>query len=171
MRGRFLCATGVRRQAVKLFERRFGRKLAAPPRCVRRGAVGKWLETCRSVGMEVLAEMSTIRRAYTFETKVAAVKAVIDEGLTKPEAMAKFKIVSSSSLKSWLKSYREGGAEALKPKPKGRPKGARTAPRTMTHEQELERRVQELEAENAYLKKSIALKARKRLQTAKGQRS
>lgn len=35
----------------------------------------------------------------------------------------------------------------------------------MTREQELERRVRKLEAENAYLKKSIAPKAEKRSRT------
>ena len=61
--------------------------------------------------------------------------------------------------------------EALRPKPKGRPKGAKAAPGPMTREQELERRVQKLEAENAYLKKSIALKAEKRSRTARRRRS
>ena len=55
------------------------------------------------------------------------------------------------------------GAEALRPKPKGRPSGSKARPRT--REQELERRVRKLEAENAYLKKSIALKAEKRSRT------
>ena len=41
----------------------------------------------------------------------------------------------------------------------------------MAREQELERRVRKLEAENAYLKKSIALKAEKRSRTARRQRS
>lgn len=42
--------------------------------------------------------------AYSFETKPAAVRAVVDEGMTKPEAMAKFGIASPSSLKKWLKA-------------------------------------------------------------------
>ena len=59
--------------------------------------------------------------AYSFETKLAAVRAVVDEGMTKPEAMAKFGIASPSSLKKWLKAYREEGPEALRPKPKAIP--------------------------------------------------
>ena len=86
--------------------------------------------------------------------------------MTKPEAMAKFGIASPSSFKKWLKAYREDGPEALRPKPKGRPKDpAPSLP--STREQELERRVRKLEAENAYLKKSIALKAEKRSRTAR----
>ncbi|MGI6536454.1 MAG: helix-turn-helix domain-containing protein [Eggerthellaceae bacterium] len=111
--------------------------------------------------------MGEKKAIYPFETKVAAVRAVVDEGMTKPEAMAKFGIVSSSSLKKWLEAYREGGPEALRPKPKGRPPKAAAEARPMTREQELERRIQKLEAENAYLKKSIALKAEKRSRTAR----
>ena len=104
---------------------------------------------------------------YSFETKLAAVRAVVDEGMTRPEAMAKFGIASPSSFKKWLKAYREEGPEALRPKPKGRPRGSGSPPKELTREQELERRIRKLEAENAYLKKSIALKAEKRSRTAR----
>lgn len=96
--------------------------------------------------------MGTKKTVYPFETKVAAVRAVVDEGMTKPEAMAKFGIASPTSFKKWLKAYRDDGPEALRPKPKGRPKGAKAELRAETREQELERRVRKLEAENAYLK-------------------
>ena len=115
--------------------------------------------------------MGTRKTTYSFETKVAAVKAVADEGMTVPEAMVRFGIASTSPLRKWLRDYREGGPEALRPKPKGRPKGTKATPEQMTREQELERKVQKLEAENAYLKKSIALKAEKRSRTARRQRS
>ena len=70
--------------------------------------------------------------------KVAAARAVIEDGMTKAEAMAEFKIMSLSPLKSWCKLYRTDGAEALKPKPKGRPKGSKSKPQKRTREQELE---------------------------------
>ena len=61
-------------------------------------------------------------------------------------------------MKQWCRLYREGGAQALRPKPKGRPKGSvRAMP--PTREEELAERVRKLEAQVAYLKKSIALKA------------
>ncbi|WP_261429605.1 helix-turn-helix domain-containing protein [Xiamenia xianingshaonis] len=85
--------------------------------------------------------------------------------------MARFGIASTSPLQKWLRAYREEGAAALRPRPKGRSKGAEEAPEKMTREQELERKVRKLEAENAYLKKSIALKAEKRSRTARRQRS
>lgn len=66
--------------------------------------------------------------AYSFETKLAAVRAVVDEGMTKPEAMEKFGIASPSPFKKWLKAYREEGPEALRPKPRGRPRGPAPRP-------------------------------------------
>ena len=98
---------------------------------------------------------------YDYETKVAAARAVVDGGMSKPEAMVYFGIASVTPLKQWCRLYRQGGAQALKPKPQGRPKGA-VPP---TREEELEERVRKLEAQVAYLKKSIALKAQRRSQT------
>lgn len=69
--------------------------------------------------------------------------------MTKPEAMAKFGIASPSSFRRWLKAYRKEGPEALRPKPKGRPKGPGSPAGETTREQELERRVRKLGAENA----------------------
>ena len=73
--------------------------------------------------------------------------------------MARFGVRSEAPISKWVKSYREGGEEALRPKPKGRPRGSGSRAAPMTREQELEREVRRLEAEVAYLKKSIALKA------------
>ena len=171
MSGRPLYDAGVRRRAVELYEEGHGRDVIAYLVGAPEGTVRKWLDTYRSVGIGALAAMGAKKKTYSFDTKVAAARAVEDEGSTVPEAMARFGIVSSSPLRKWLKAYREGGPEALRPKPKGRPKGAKAAPGPMTREQELERRVQKLEAENAYLKKSIALKAEKRSRTARRRRS
>ena len=96
---------------------------------------------------------------YDFETKVAAASAVVDGGMAKPEAMERFGIASATPLKRWCRLYREGGADALRPKPKGRPRGSGAKAAPPTREEELEREVRRLEAQVAYLKKSIALKA------------
>ena len=90
---------------------------------------------------------------YTFEQRVAAASAVVDGGMAKTDAMAEFGIRSKSPLERWCRLYREGGAEALRPGPRG--SGAKAAP--MTREQELEERCRRLEAEVAYLKKLRAL--------------
>ncbi len=63
---------------------------------------------------------------------------------------------------------RPGGAQA---KAKGEAEGSGSPSGETTREQELERRIKRLEAENAYLKKSIALKAEKRSRTARRPRS
>ena len=171
MSGRTLYDIGLRRCAIELYEAGNGRDSISNLLNVPEGTVRKWLDTYRSVGMGALAAMGTKKTAYPFETKVAAAKAVADGGMTVPEAMARFGIASTSPLRKWLKAYREEGPEALRPKPKGRPRGAKAAPAKMTRERELERKVRKLEAENAYLKKSIALKAEKRSRTARKQRS
>lgn len=52
----------------------------------------KWLDVYGSAGIEVLAMMGKRHTACSFETKAAAVRAVVDGGMTKPEAVAKFGI-------------------------------------------------------------------------------
>ena len=167
MAGNALYDVGMRLRAAELYDEGYGRASIAVLLGMPEETVRKWLDIYRSVCIEVLAMMGKKHATYSFETKLAAVRAVVDEGLSKPEAMAKFGIASPSSFKKWLKAYREDGPEALRPKPKGRPKGAKSAPKELTREQELERKIQKLEAENAYLKKSIALKAEKRSRTAR----
>ena len=129
-----------------------------------------WQRIYGAVGTEGLLGMGEKSTAYGYETKVAAARAVVDEGMTKAEAMERFGIASTTPLKNWMKAYREGGPEALRPKPRGRRKGTPSPPGEPTREQELERQVRRLEAEVAYLKKSIALKAEKRSRTARRQR-
>lgn len=118
-------------------------------------AVRRWQEIYRAFGSEVLLRMDGKQGRYTYEQKVAAASAVVDGGMTKTEAMAAFGIMSMSPLKKWCALYRRGGAEALRPRPKGRPSGSRARPRT--REEELEERCRRLEAEVAYLKKLRAL--------------
>ena len=153
----------LRKQAVEMFERGCGYGLTAR----RLGAaetVREWQKMYRVIGRGGLLAMGVKQCRYDYETKVAAARAVVDGGMSKPEAMVRFGIASATPLKQWCRLYREGGAQALKPKPKGRPKGSvRAVP--PTREEELAARVRKLEAQVAYLKKSIALKAQRRSQT------
>ena len=151
----------LREQAVEMFERGFGYRLTAGRLGVSAETVREWQKMYRVIGRGGLLAMGVKRAKYDYETKVAAARAVVDGGMSKPEAMVRFGIASATPLKKWCRLYREGGAQALKPKPKGRPKGA-VPP---TREEELEERVRKLEAQVAYLKKSIALKAQRRSQT------
>lgn len=81
--------------------------------------------------------------------------AVVDGGMAKSDAMREFGIMSMPPLQRWYKLYLEGGAEALRPRPKGRPRGSGPKPRGRTREQELEERCRRLETEVAYLKNCV----------------
>lgn len=157
----------IRARAAELFAEGHGYKSAATllglsPSCVR-----QWHRTYVALGIGGLSVMGKKSRSYGWDVKVAAARAVVEDGELKADVMARYGIASLSPLEKWCKAYREGGADALKPRPKGRPKGSASLPKKMTLEEELRRRIARLEAENAYLKKSIALKAEKRSRTAR----
>lgn len=154
----------VRALAAGLFERGLGRGSVARRLGVPEGTVRKWQLKFRATGRDGLLDMG--HRSYDWDTKVRAASAVVDAGRPKPEVMAEMGIASRSPLDGWCRACREGGAEALRPRPKGRPRGAASAP--PTREEALEREVRRLEAQVAYLKKSIALKAARDSRAARG---
>ena len=154
-----------RERAVEMFERGFGYGLTARRLGVCAETVREWQKMYRVIGRGGLVAMGAKQARYDYETKVAAARAVVDGGMSKPEAMVRFGIASATPLKRWCRLYREGGAQALRPKPKGRPKGSGVGAVPPTREEELAERVRKLEAQVAYLKKSIALKAQRRSQT------
>lgn len=145
----------TRRRAIELFESGRGCGTVSGALSVPRGTVEKWQQIYRAFGSEVLLRMDGKQARYTYEQRVAAASAVVDGGMAKPAAMAEFGIMSRAPLDRWCRLYREGGAEALRPGPKGRPRGSKSRPRT--REEELEERCRMLEAEVAYLKKLRAL--------------
>jgi len=141
-------------------------ELALPVSTVR-----KWVLTYRATGLDGLLRMGSVNRSYDYETRLAAARAHVDQGRTLQDVMTEYGIASASPLHKWCKLYREGGAEALRPRPRGRPAGRAAGPSPKTREQELEERVRRLEAENAYLKKLGALRAEKRLRAGRRPRS
>lgn len=141
----------TRRLAAELFADGLGYAAAAKRLSVPKAAARKWQQIYRAFGSEVLLTMDGKRARYTYEQKVAAARAVVEDGVAKPAAMAEFGIMSMAPLDRWCRLYREGGAEAL------RPKGSKAKPRELTREQELEERCRRLETEVAYLKKLRAL--------------
>ena len=155
----------LREQAAQMFEKGCGYRLTARKLGVSAATVREWQKMYRIIGRSGFLAMGVKQARYDYETKVAAARAVVDGGMSKPEAMMHFGIASATPLKQWCRLYREGGAQALKPKPKGRPKGLGVGAVPPTREEELAERVRKLEAQVAYLKKSIALKAQKRSQT------
>lgn len=106
--------------------------------------------------------MGSSHRSYDYETKLSAARDHVEGGMSKPDVMKKYGIASLSPLNSWVRKYREGGPEALRPKPKGRPPGSASSAKPKTIEQELAEENRRLRAEVAYLKKLRALEAAKR---------
>ena len=132
---------GFRREALELIKAGAGgntlaRRLAIPVYTAR-----NWIRLYRSGGEEAVMGGNGSRR-YDWETKVAAARDHVENGMTKTEVMAKYAIASIAPLERWCREYRAGGPEALGPRPKGRPRGSKSKPKTEpTREQELAERV------------------------------
>lgn len=58
----------------------------------------EWLAVYRSVGVEALAIMGKKHATYSFETKLSAVRAVVDEGMPKLEAIDSALLARSRSI-------------------------------------------------------------------------
>lgn len=139
---------GFRREALELIKAGAGgntlaRRLAIPVYTAR-----NWIRLYRSGGEEAVMGGNGSRR-YDWETKVAAARDHVENGMTKTEVMAKYAIASIAPLERWCREYRAGGPEALRPKPEP------------TLEQELAEQVAYLKAKVAYLEKLRALRAQK----------
>ena len=144
----------VRTRAAELFELGWGHDAVARYLGMSPYLLRSWHYTYRALGKEAL--FVTAHKTYDFETKLQAVRDFLDKGLSKPEIMAKYGIASRNPLNMWVRLYREGGADALLPKPKGRP-GKPANPVYATREEELEARIRELELELEIQKRINAL--------------
>lgn len=78
MVGNALCDVALRLRAAGLHDGGQGRAPIATLLGIPGETVEKWLDTYRSAGIEVLAMMGKKHTAYSFETKAAAVRAVVD---------------------------------------------------------------------------------------------
>jgi transposase-like protein len=88
---------------------------------------------------------------FTPEFKEQAAKMVVDSSPPRPIVQVARELeINESTLGSWVKEYRD--KHAADPLPPGMPDGERI--------KELERRVRDLETENAFLKKAAAYFAR-----------
>lgn len=102
---------GFRHEALELIKSGAGkdtlvRRLAIPVYTAR-----NWIGLYRSNGEEAVMGGGGSRR-YDWETKVAAARDHVENGLTKTEAMARHGIASIASLERWCRDYRSGGAQA-----------------------------------------------------------
>ena len=99
---------GFRREALELIKSGAGkatlvRRLAIPVYTAR-----NWIGLYRSNGEEAVMGGGGSRR-YDWETKVAAARDHVENGLTKAEVMAMHGIASVTPLERWCREYRAGG--------------------------------------------------------------
>ena len=147
----------TREKAAGLIDRGHGCGSVASALAISESVAHDWVSTYRAVGREAFLSMGSKRRRYSYETKLAAARDYVDGGMAASEVMSRHGVVNLSQVKDWARAYREGGPEALRPRPKGRPKGRPAGP--ATREEELEAENRRLRAEVAYLKKLRALEA------------
>ena len=88
----------LREQAVEMFERGFGYRLTARRLGVSAETVREWQKMYRVIGRGGLLAMGVKQTRYDYETKVGAARAVVDGGMSKPEAMVRFGIASATPL-------------------------------------------------------------------------
>ena len=94
----------VRRKAAELFAFGMGSRTVASTLSVPLSTVKTWHYIYHAFGSEVLLTMDGKQALYTYEQKVAAARAVIEDGMTKAEAMAKFKIMSLAPLERMVQA-------------------------------------------------------------------
>ena len=129
---------GFRREALELIKAGAGgntlaRRLAIPVYTAR-----NWIRLYRSGGEEAVMGGNGSRR-YDWETKVAAARDHVENGMTKTEVMAKYAIASIAPLERWCREYRaearrrsgrgpRAGPEARNPNRNPNPRASRSSP-------------------------------------------
>ena len=128
--------------------------------------IKKWVGAFKANGQKSL---SRSRTNYSSAFKLSVLKTIEQHQLSTNQAASQFHIAAPSSIRVWQRLYNEGGITALEPKPKGRPPMSKKTDYTallskpvseLSHE-ELLKRLEYLEVENAYLKKLEALAQQK----------
>jgi transposase len=117
-----------------------------------------WIHYCESGTTGLIG----VNHKYSAEFKLHAIEYRRANELSYLHAAAQLGIPHDSTLYSWEKKYLEYGVEALQETKKGRlPKVPKQPPpkKPLTQEEQLKERIQQLEMENAYLKKLNALVA------------
>ena len=124
----------------------------------------RWVMAYRQHGMAGLSKKSS---KYTAEFKLSVLRHMWDNHLSIIQTAAKFDIRHHAMVGIWERAYRDGGLEALIPRPRGRPKVMPTpetapAPDNPLDDEKLSREqllaeVKQLRMELAYTKKLQAL--------------
>lgn len=159
LRARSSLSQQQREQLVDLFEQGLGYTAAANRLGAARDPVRALQRRFKLHGRLCLVEKPT-KQQFSFEVK----KEVVDRfnaGESKMDLAREFELSSDQLVTSWVRAWRTGGDQALRPKPKGRPKGSSPS-KVMTEDDRLRREVEKLRAENAYLKKLRDLRNQRR---------
>ena len=117
----------VRQMAAELFGQGVGDKGVASALGLPEKTVEGWLYAYRALGKE--APFVTAHKKYSHELKVAAVRDVVENGMTRPDVMAKYGITSLSPLEGWCRAYRGGGPTRCCPSPRAG-RASRESPNT-----------------------------------------
>jgi transposase len=125
----------------------------------------KWIADYREHGLAAMQNRNSVRRRYSPEFKLAVLLRVQEEGLSYRQAAALFDIRRFNAIADWEQRYQEGGIDALTDQRRKNvvrkivqniSKGPPISDDARSQE-ELLAEVNQLRAENAYLKKLDAL--------------
>jgi transposase len=147
---------------------RGGFKTIADQYGVKYAYVRKWVHAFKAYGHQSLIKSYV---QYTGIFKLSVLQYMEQHQLSINQAASHFNIPAPSTIGQWQRLYNEGGITALEPKPKGRRamskpsdiKAFLAKPLSSLTREELLRKAQYLEVENAYLKKLEALAQQKHL--------
>lgn len=121
--------------------------------------VKKWVEMYKAFGESAL-ERKWKNKTYTVQFKLDALNYKLTTGKSYQDVAIHFDMTEPSLLARWYQTWSKDGVEGLS-RPKGRPsmskKKSSKSKIKLTREQELEKEIELLRAENAYLKKLRAL--------------
>jgi transposase len=139
-----------------------GDKVMAKRYGVPSSMIKKWAELYRAHGQDGLKKKHS---SYSAEFKLSVLQCMWDNAWSFGQTAATFNIRHHAIVGVWERSYREGGFDALIPRPRGRPKqmpAPTTRPDPSPDDEkrtrdELLAELNQLRMENAYLKKLRAL--------------
>ncbi|SIO20537.1 transposase [Carnobacterium alterfunditum] len=122
--------------------------------------LNNWVKAYRKLGLDGLKRKQT-KAAYSVQFKVDVLHFIKQTGTSYSDTAITFGMNNPSLIANWNQAFQGKGVEGLKPHPKGRPsmtkkpKKQQQKPGTSADcsRQELEREIELLKLENAYLKK------------------
>ena len=109
----------TRSQAVRILETGAGHRALASKLGIPEATARQWARSYAVGGKAAVMNAGRTHRVYSYETKLAAVKDRLENGMTVREVMVKYNIPSESSIKTWCRQYKKYGSDALVNKPRG----------------------------------------------------